>query len=385
MLVVNIRGKIAVFSVISVILMFASLVPPALAYEIHIEGIDPGEGFPGMEVYLYGYGATPNGGVVALFDGFLGNMTVGRTVADENGVWEIVFVVPSVPEGDYMVYVVDEESLTSDGTSFLVLAARIKIEYVSPPAGSAGTHVYVRGSGATYNGLVRLYFDEVEVANTIADDWGEWSASFVVPDVEPGNHTITALDVASNSTDTTIFTVTSPKIYVSPQEAAIGSKITVTGEGFAPRSGIYLTFEDLLFFIPIYADENGKFNATIFVPVVNSGNYTIKAIGVYYYGEGPEALANVSFRVTIGLDTLFERIDETQNALSQTQSAVESASDEASSANTAANSAKDEAISAKEAAESAAAKASEARIYALTAMIFAIITAALSATILKRK
>ena len=406
--VVNIKGRIAVFSVTPMMLMFVSLVLPAFAEGIYISGIDPPEGYLGTKVRVFGGEATPNGTVVALLSGpvnqtivvgndtipivIIGNMTLGWTAADASGYWELIFAVPEVYPGNYTVYAVDNETLTSDAIGFGVLWAvtivppKFKINYVSPSAGPASTVVYISGDGAS-GGEVRIYFDGMSVANITGYHWGGWGTSFQVPAVALGNYTITALDVASNATDTVMFTVTPPPtIYASPQEAPIGSKITINGEGFSPRTGIFLTFEDLLFFTPIYTDENGEFNTTIFVPVVNSGNYTIKAVGTYYYGEGSKALANVTFRVTTGLDTLFEKMDEVQNALNQTQSSTQTANDEASLANVAANEANDEATAAKEAAESALAMAKEARIYALTTMIFAIITAALSATILiKRK
>jgi len=411
--VVNIKGKIAGLSVLSVMLMFVSLVLPAFANGIYIRGIDPPEGYPGTKVLVLGGGATPNGTVVALLSGTVnqtiivgndtipiiirdGNMTVGWTTADDMGYWEIPFSVPMVLPGNYTVYALDNETLSSDSIGFGVLWEIIpsppsfRISNISPSAGPPGTVVQICVDGASGE-EVRIYFDTINVVNITIIYWGgdRWGgcASFCVPDVELGNYTITALDVESNTTDIALFTVTPPPtIYASPQEAPIGSKITITGEGFSPGTGIFLTFEDLLFFTPIYADENGEFNTTIFVPVVNSGNYTIKAVDTYYYGEGPKALANVSFKVTIGLDTLFEKMDDIQNALNQTQNSTQTANDEASLANVAANSAKDEAYSAASLAESALAMANEARIYALTTMIFAIITAALSATILiKRK
>ncbi|RLI41096.1 hypothetical protein DRO59_07790, partial [Candidatus Bathyarchaeota archaeon] len=372
--------------------------------KIYIRGIDPTQGPTGTKVRVFGGGATPNGKVVALLSGpvnqtivtisstgnviIIVNMTVGWTNADDAGFWEISFYVPDVPLGNYTVYVVDNGSLTSDAIGFAVLPTQtgIKISNVSPVSGPPSTLVLISGDRATSNGEVKVYFDSISVANTTAYDWGGWSASFQVPDVEPGKYTITALDVTSNTTDTALFTVTPPPtIYVSPQEASIGSEITINGEGFSPGTGIFLTFEDLLFFTPIYTDENGEFNVTIFVPAVNSGNYTIKAVGTYYYGEPPKALANVSLAVIAGLDTLFEKMDDIQNALNQTQNSTQTAKDEASLANVSASDAKDEATAAKEAAESALAMAKEARTYALTTMIFAIITAALSATILVKK
>jgi len=371
------------------------LVTAKAASQIYISGIDPTQGPPGSDVEFFGGGATPTGAVSAWFIKPSGTsnlsigIVLGRTLADDAGEWEIIFKVPSVPPGNYTILAEDNETKINDTIEFGVLAIgyQIRIGYVSTISGPPGTTVYLSGDGATFSGLVSVYFDGMSVTNTTAEEGEWWSASFQVPNVEPGNYTITALDVESNTTDTALFTVTlPPTIYVSPPESPIGSKIRIRGEGFTPQIGIFLMFEDLLFFTPIYVGENGEFNATIFVPVVNSGNYTIKAVGTYYYEEGPKALANVTFTVTIGLDTLFQMTNSTQNALNQTQGMAQMAYDEASSANEAANVAKDEALSAKEAAESASAMANEARIYALTAMIFAIITATASIIMLvKRK
>jgi len=364
--------------------------------KIYIRGLYPTQATPGAKAEVWGGGATPNGRVEALLTGpinqtiviigstqnppivinesLIVNMTVGWTNASEDGSWYIPFTVPNVTPGNYTIYVVDHETSTSDAVNFTVLStqAMIKIRYVSATMGLPNTRVSISGDGATLSGEVKVYFDSLNVANTTADEWGSWSTSFQVPNVDPGNYTVKVMDTASNTTDSVTFTVTPPPtIHVYPPEGPVGSKITINGEGFPPRTGIYLTFEDLLFFTPVIIDENGKFNATIFVPTVNSGNYTIKAIGTYYYAEAPPVLANATFRVTMGLDTLFEALNETRNATQATYN-------EASSANETAN-------ATKEAAESAEAIASEARTYALTAMIFAIITAALSATALIKK
>jgi hypothetical protein len=156
-----------------------------------------------------------------------------------------------------------------------------------------------------------------------------------------------------------------PAIHVSPQEAPIGTKITVAGEGFAPNTGIYITFEDMVFFTPIFISETGEFNTTIFVPAVTSGNYTIKAVSpAALYLQGRQALADASFTVTAGLDTLFQTINDLKTALNQTQQTAQTTLDEA--------------LSATEAAQAAEAAADEAKTYALIAMIFTMIIAALS-------
>jgi len=408
---VNIRAFLAA----ALVLALPALVSvSAMAYpQIYIIAISRPEGLPGTEVRVFGGGATPNGTVVALLLDSAVNMTLGEAVADANGYWQVSFVVPNVQPGGYAVCVVDRETLSEAKIAFTVLPPpSIKIEGVSPSAGSAGTIVYVRGSCATPNGFVRLYFDHTNVAETLAYAWGGWDASFTVPDVEPGNYTITALDVTSNTTDTAVFIVTPPpQIRVVPSAAPIGSKVTITGEEFPPRTGLYIFFEDQLLFSPIYTDDKGKFNVTLFVPAVNSGNYTLKAVSTMYGMYKPLATAN--FTVTAGLDTLFKIVNDAKSAANQAQSAAQSACGEASSAREAAGKARDEAIAAKEAAgkaqeeaatakeaagkaqdaavaakeavESVSATANEARVYALIAMIFAIIAAALSATALFRK
>ena len=291
---------------------------------IHITGIKPSEGPPGTKVCIFGGGATPEGAVVALFSGPLLeipdvkpllNITVGRTVADEEGYWNIQFTVPSLSTGKYVVYVVDNATQTSASTTFYVtpvIRIPFQINYVSPQSGPVGTSVYVSGSGATPNGEVMVYFDEINVVNITAKDWDWWSASFEVPEVEPGNYTIMALDVTTNATDTASFIVTPPPtIHVSPSEAPIGSKITIRGEGFTPKQCIFITSEDLLLFCPITTDENGEFNVTLFVPMVNSGNYIIKAITMYPY----QSIANVSFTVTLGIDTLLSESSSEHDSL----------------------------------------------------------------------
>ena len=344
--------------------------------QIKITGIRPPEGLPGIKVLIVGEGATPNGMVVALFENISdivvvvndvsssSNITLGWTIADKDGYWEIWFAVPSVPPGEYLVYVVDNTTQTSDSTIFVVTITQIRIDYVSPRFGPVGTRVHVSGSGATPDGEVKVYFDETNVANTTAEKWGQWSASFEVPDVELGNYTIMALDVTTNTMDTASFTVTPPPtIHVSPSEAPIGSKITISGESFTPYLTVFLTFEDMLLFAFITVDENGEFNATVFVPMVNSGNYTIKAIIPY---PGPEALATVNFTVTKGLDDLLVDPENAQQSASSTQDATDTAS--------------------KEAAEDATRIAIEAKIYALLAMVFALIAATLSGiSLIKRK
>ncbi|MEM3612974.1 MAG: C39 family peptidase, partial [Candidatus Bathyarchaeia archaeon] len=202
-----------------------------VAPHIYIEAIKPAEGAPGTEVFIFGGGATPNGTVVALLSGpinqttviigsqqaeiqegvtIIVNKTLGYTVADSNGFWSIQSTVPNVPSGEYKIFVLDNSTQTSDVTRFYVLSstpAQIKIEHISTVEGYPGTLVFIAGHGATSKGEVKIYFDHLNVASTIAYDDGGWSTTFIVPNVNSGNYTILSLDVTSNTSDTVAFRV----------------------------------------------------------------------------------------------------------------------------------------------------------------------------------
>jgi hypothetical protein len=85
---------------------------------------------------------------------------------------------------------------------------------VSPKVGPPGTLIGVSVHGATPDGelvRIRIYFNDVNVWNiTSSSQYSSWSTAFRVPDVEPGEYTIKALDAVSNTTATAMFTMLPP-------------------------------------------------------------------------------------------------------------------------------------------------------------------------------
>jgi hypothetical protein len=202
--------------------------------------------------------------------------------------------------------------------TLIAVPSPIRITFISSSAGSPGSIIYLDGDRASPDGLVELYFNEDYITATRAYYQGEWSMIFYVPVVSPGHYTIEVVDVTSGSTDTIGFNVLEgPILHVTPTETTIGSKITIFGENFQQMMGLYLSFEDLMFFSLIGVSEDGTFNATLIVPVVNSGDYVIKAIGMPYMYPGTPVYAEVTIHVTVGLDTLFSEIDDLKDALNE--------------------------------------------------------------------
>jgi hypothetical protein len=228
--------------------MFAACVLPSFANaRIYVSGIDPSQAYPNGIVRVYGSGATPKVAVTGLLSGpvnetfivenstigpwiILGpsNLTLGSTFAGESGNWELSFLTPNVFPGYYSVCVFDNETLASDVVSFQVLMnvtivplmPGLNVTYgpllffvagtVVPSSGSPGTFVSVLGHSAS-GGEIDVYFDDSLLA-TVAGQRGDWSASFQVPNVSVGNHTIRAIDVGGRWMSLVTFYVASPAI-----------------------------------------------------------------------------------------------------------------------------------------------------------------------------
>ncbi|MGC9345839.1 MAG: C39 family peptidase [Candidatus Bathyarchaeales archaeon] len=293
----------------------SSLIVVEVPSQIYIRGIDPAEGVAGTEVCIFGVGATPNGTVVALFEHpkepvvnistpvVAENETVGWTVADSDGYWVITFAVPEVPPDTYAVYVVDNETLTSDAIKFVVLAVEVQIRImdVRPRSGPPATWVYVYGDGATPRGDIRIYFDSVSVTDTTAYEDGMWKASFQVPDVKPGDYAIMALDAASNTTDIAMFTVTPVQIriiYVSPSFGSPDTQVYVSGDGATTGGEVRVYFDGMM--VANTTAKDGWWSVYFLVPEVEPGNYMITALDVVS-NSTDTALFTVAFARNVGV------------------------------------------------------------------------------------
>jgi hypothetical protein len=309
---------------------------------VHINGIDPSTGYWGDKVRIYGVGATPDGLVLAMLNRsdtpvYMANRTVpmidnspnvtlGWTAAQASGDWEIFFAVPLAAPKTYTIFVEDNESSTSDESSLSILTKPIppfEIDTITPSSGKPGTQVQVYGFGCCYEGL-RVYFDDTLVAALTGGVYSGWNTAFTVPSVLPGNYTVTLVDVLSGGNLTKQFTVQLFSVlHTSPTVGAIGTRLMIYGEDFPAEKTLYITFEDSCL-ATAYVNETGMFDITVFVPVVNSGDYTIKAnYPINTNGEW-ETLASAQFSVTEGVDTYNQRIEEINSTLSQVQANMQS-------------------------------------------------------------
>jgi hypothetical protein len=79
---------------------------------------------------------------------------------------------------------------------------------VVPASGPPGSLVSMSGRFAS-GGQIVVYFDDATVMAVAGQKSGDWSASFVVPYVSVGAHTVRAIDVGGRWMSTASFSVTS--------------------------------------------------------------------------------------------------------------------------------------------------------------------------------
>ena len=255
------RMMAVLFLTMLVFLTFPACVMPSSAdTQMHIAGINPSSAYPNETVHLYGSRATSNSTITALLSGPSsqiytinttnpwilmagGNLTLGSNSSSPTGDWQIDFVTPSVFPACYNVVVFDNVSLTNDSVSLCILInAAIGSYYpglnftygpgnliiltpnvtggpllfyvfasVAPSSGPAGTFVTLHGRYAS-GGQITVYFENSQVVTVTGQPIGNWSVSFQVPDVSPGNYTIRAIDVEGRWMSAASFIVTAPII-----------------------------------------------------------------------------------------------------------------------------------------------------------------------------
>jgi hypothetical protein len=302
---------------------------------VHISGVDPGTAYWGETVRIYGVGGTPGGLVMAMLNrsdtpvymvnGTVAmindspNVTLGWTNVQSSGDWEIFFAAPFAAPKTYAIFVFDNESLTSDAATLSILTRPIApfvIDSFTPDSGKPGTRVQIYGFGCCYNGL-RVYFNDALVAELTGGVYEGWNTTFTVPSVLSGNYTVTLVDVLSGGNLTRQFQVQLlPVLHLSPASGAVGDRLTISGEGFLPNETLYITFEDLDL-AATYANGSGAFNVTVFVPMVDSGIYTVKAKYQVNASSEPLTLATAQLSVTEGVDTFNHRIQDVNSTLTQ--------------------------------------------------------------------
>jgi hypothetical protein len=207
--------------------------------------VAPGQGPVGASVTVSGTGysvLTPLASLV--FDGqSVGSCSSGSLTTDASGAFSCTFAVPTGTSGTTVTATdAGGQSATSAFTVTPLLVS------VSPTHGPLGATVVVTGSGFSVSSTVALVFDQVSIGSCasgslVASPTGSFSCTITVPSGTSGT-TVQATDVGG-SFATTSFTVTVPRIAVTPRQGPVGATVTVSGSGFSASSPVTLVFDSV--------------------------------------------------------------------------------------------------------------------------------------------
>jgi exosome complex RNA-binding protein Csl4 len=219
--------------------------------------------------------------------------------ADGNFTYE--FDIPESCSGDHYICV----CYTSTACAKEYFEVEPKIE-LDDDEGFVGDEVEVTGTGfAEDEEDIRIRYDGDEVAQieeAETDEYGTWTATFVIPESTGGEHDIDAKgdDTASADVDEVEFKV-KPKITLSPKSGSVGDIVTVTATGFEDEeANIKIKYDDdeVEQIEEAETDEHGSWTATFKVPPSVEGSYEVDARGKYTeYGE----VDAVTFKVAPGM------------------------------------------------------------------------------------
>lgn len=142
----------------------------------------------------------------------------------------------------------------------------------------------INASGTGYTPLENIDFTFNGVAinaveGTITSDVsGEWTASFVVPEVPNGARSLVGTDQTLLTANDSV--TINAEITLTPSTSSPTATVQIDGTGFAAEEEITITFDtDPIVTDPVTVttDVNGSFTCDIVVPSVAAGNYTVDA------------------------------------------------------------------------------------------------------------
>ncbi|MCL2679145.1 MAG: IPT/TIG domain-containing protein [Dehalococcoidia bacterium] len=231
-------------------------------------------------------------------------VTLQTLYATSISIFNAEVIIPDVPRGVWLIGV-------QGNSAGAAITINPKIT-LSASSGGGGDVITVTGTGfsSAASNPVIVQVDGVSVTTVPAtvqpSGNGRFTASFTMPDLALGNHTITATQ--SGGTASTSFVI-EPKITVTPISGSPGATVTINGSGFAPGKTVSFTIGNS---IPLSTTPatvttglDGKFsNVTFTIPSLGGGTHTVKATDA----NGNDATAVLTVPSSISLSSTNGRV-----------------------------------------------------------------------------
>jgi hypothetical protein len=200
-----------------------------------------------------------------------------RIIANAQGSWERSFPIPSSTRGEHKL---DAEGIESKLYEVEDAIFRVTAEIsIDKSSGSVGESITMTGSrfGTNEKDIKILFDGEAVVTDIKANSKGEWEASFQVPEMPAGNHSVTAEGEWTKNEDIIALSFEiKPDIVLSPDEGHVGMDVTVTGHGFAASEDVDIMYEGSQV-ATAETNDKGSFKAGFSVPESQHGERLVAA------------------------------------------------------------------------------------------------------------
>jgi hypothetical protein len=252
--------------------------------------MDPTSGGVGTLVTLAGNGFASAEGIKVQFSS--ADVRTGIT-SEIDGSWSTSFAVPSSNKGSHIVNIIGDNT-TANEIPNLIFTVSPSVS-VSPSSAYAGDNIQINGSGFANNETtIEVIFDGKQILrNLVADDTGNWSSPFQLPESVNGPHNLNADGRMTSSSDVIPSTIaTLSQISVVPNTGFVNDELRVTGTGFSGSKDFSVSFGDA----PVASgttNDAGSFQTIFKAPGGKSGPITIAATD----------LKNVTASTTFSVDT----------------------------------------------------------------------------------
>ena len=223
-----------------------------------------------------GFGASERGITVTVDQ----DIVAAGISADRRGSWSVDIPAPVLPAGSYEVSA--SGPVTSpDNVSREFLTLIPGLEMV-PNKGEPGTRVSVtgRGFGANQKDILIEFGTESVALVSEADESGEFTVSFDVPEAPSGGHFVdhSGTTVVQDSGPGVEFQVI-PAIILDEKSGHPGLPVQIDGMGFpANDSEVTIAFDGVSWQTGVSTDELGSFTVSLDLPLAAAGIHEVSAI-----------------------------------------------------------------------------------------------------------
>jgi len=248
---------------------------PVFAGTTYSVTLSPYSGAPGTALYVYATPATTfTGGTYAI--NFSTYSLTSVIVAAGASSISTYFGVPILPRGSYNITIIPPAGDTQNipYPSF-VITPQITLGTTS---GHIGDRLTISGNGFAANNPITIYFDgipQTPVSAITTDAYGEFSnAAILVPSMQGGSHTVTALDSIGSSPGVA-YSISS-SMTLSATTGTVGSTIAVSVTGFAANTTPSFLIDGTAVTVNARTDAYGSLsNVSIVIPPLSAGSHTL--------------------------------------------------------------------------------------------------------------